>query len=130
MRSLPSPRPLIIVLALALGLAGCASGGGGASGAQPARRGSSNRIVADELATVPSLDAYQAIERLRPTWLRQRSGTPPVVVLDGNRQGGLEVLQSMRATEIQEMQYLDASDATTRFGTGFQGGAILVTSKR
>jgi len=46
--------------------------------------------------------------------------------VDGARRGSLGDLQSILSTEIQEMQYLSAGDATNRFGTGHTGGAILV----
>jgi len=36
----------------------------------------------------------------------------------------------VRAADIQEMRYLNAADATTRFGTNYVSGVILVTTKR
>lgn len=129
MRCFASTRLLVASLALALGLTGCASSGGG--GGTGAPRGSANRIILEELEPVQQLDAYDAVRRLRPMWLRARGGAAPQVLVDGNRQpGGLDALRSIRSSEIQEMRYLSASDATTRFGTGFDGGAILVTTRR
>lgn len=126
MRSYLPKRLLITTFALALGLQGCASGGSGGSSA-----GSRNHIVQEELENLSQFDAYQAIQRLRPAWLRSRGGSEPTIFLDGNRQGGgLNVLRSMRVADIQEMEYLRARDATTRFGTNMDGGAILVTTKR
>lgn len=130
MRSLASPRLLVMSLALALGLTGCASSGGGSEG-DSGPRGTSTRIIFEELEPLQQLDGYDAVRRLRPMWLRARGGAAPQVIVDGNRAaGGLEALRSMRASEIQEMRYLSSSDATTRFGTGFDGGAILVTTRR
>jgi len=130
MRCIASPRLLVASLALALGLAGCASaGGGGAEDGAP--RGSANRIIFEELQPLQQLDGYQAVQRLRPIWLRARGGTMPQVLVDGNRQAGsLDALRSIRAADIQEMTYMSARDATTRFGTGFDGGAILITTRR
>ncbi len=126
MRSHLSKKLLVTTFALALGLQGCASGGSG--GSSP---GSRNHIVQEELDNLQQLDAYQAIQRLRAHWLRTRGGNPPVVMLDGNRQaGGLEVLRSIRVADVQEMEYMTARDATTRYGTNMDGGAILVTTKR
>jgi hypothetical protein len=131
MRVMHSRRLLVATLALALGLTGCASGGGGGGSADGPRRGGSNRIIADELVDIQQLDAYQAIQRLRGQWLRTRGGNPPQVMLDGIRQpGGLESLRSMRIADIEEMRFLSSTDATNRFGTGFDGGAILITTKR
>jgi hypothetical protein len=53
------------------------------------------------------------------------------VIVDGTRQQvGLSILRSIRTFELQGLRYMSASDATTRYGTGFDGGAILVTTKR
>lgn len=115
------------VLILALTVSGCASGGSG-----PERvRGSSDRIIEAELEPLLQLSAYEAIQRLRARWLTTRTGAAPQVHVDGNPQmGGIEALRSLRAAEIQEMQFLSASDATTRFGTNYVSGAILVITKR
>ncbi len=128
MRSHPTPRLLVAMSAFTIALIGCASGGGSTDGAP---RRSSNRIIESELANLESQDAYTAIQRLRPQWLRSRSGAAPVVIIDGTRQQiGLSVLRTIRTSELQELRFLSSSDATTRYGTGFDGGAILLTTKR
>ena len=131
MRLLPMKRLVLTLFALSLGATGCASGsGGGGGGGAP--RGSSTRIVADELATVSQLDLYAAIQRLRPAWLRPGTrGQLPEVIVDGSPQaGGAEGLRSFRSGDVGQVEYMNASDATTRFGTGYTGGAILVTTRR
>ena len=133
MRALPHKRFLIAMLALSVGLVGCASGGGGGGGAESgARRGSSNRIVADELAGVSELDLYSAVQRLRPAWLRAGTrGQLPSVILDGTPQSaGAEALRSFRATDVTSLELMSASDATTRYGTGYTGGAIIISTRR
>ena len=126
MRSHTSRIAMIFALALAFGLAGCASAGGGSS--RPA--GSSmTRIVRAELAELPEMNALQAIERLRRRWL-QRGGDQVQLYVDGSRRSNVRDLESMRSTEIEQMEYLSANDATTRYGTGHTGGAIMVTSRR
>lgn len=129
MRVLPMKRLVLTLFALSLGVAGCASGSGGGGGAP---RGSSTRIVADELATVSQLDLYGAIQRLRPAWLRPGTrGQLPEVIVDGSPQaGGAEGLRSFRAGDVGQVEYMSASDATTRYGTGYTAGAILVTTRR
>lgn len=125
-------RILYASLVLALTLAGCAGGGGGAGTAQTGGRRASNRIDAAELATVSELDLYAAVGRLRPPWLRPGTrGTLPQLILDGSPQsGGVEMLRSMRAGDVTGLEFMNASDATTRYGTGYTGGAIIVTTKR
>jgi len=126
--------PLISVV-LALILSGCATSGSTGS------RGSGNRLTADEIAEVSAITAYEAVEYARPQWLRPRSlragATPsmgsdtggPVVYLDGVRLGTTEELRRLRADSVAEMQYLGPSDATNRFGTNHDHGAILVTTR-
>lgn len=125
MASVVTRRIFLATFALGLGLTGCASGGGGGGG------GSANRITSEQLADMQQLDAYQAIQRLRPQWLRSRGGSPPQVLMDNMRQqGGLDALRQFRVADIQELRYMSSSDATNRYGTGFDGGAILVVTKR
>lgn len=116
---------------VSLGIAGCASSGGTGAGAQPGGHRSSNRIDAAELATLAELDVHQVISRARPGWLRGGpQGQLPVIVLDGSPQtSGPEMLGTFRAADVSALEYMSASDATTRFGTGYSGGAILVTTK-
>ena len=133
MRAHPNRRFFVAILALSLGLVGCASGGGGGGGTDGgARRGSSNRIVADELAGVSELDLFSAIQRLRPAWLRAGTrGQMPAVIVDGTpQQAGVEALRSYRATDATGLELMSASDATTRYGTGYTGGAIIISTRR
>ena len=84
-----------------------------------------------DIAGLSAATAMDVVRRLRPAWLRVRSGgDQPVVYIDRTRRGGLELLNSLAIEVVQEMSYMSASDATTRFGTGHRGGAILVTTKR
>jgi len=114
--------------------AGCSSSGG-RSGA-----GSGNTITQTNIESLgmSSENAYAVIDRIRPTWLRQRGPTSiqdpnsgfPVVYLDGTRFGEVDQLRGIRADLVASIQFLNASDATTRYGLGHVGGAILVVTKR
>jgi hypothetical protein len=109
-------------------LAACSS-----TGAAPGR-GSSNVITRTELNTLDLSTAYDAVQRLRPHFLRGRGSTSirdpnpvlPVVYIAGVKQGGPEALHRVRVSEVEEIRYIGASDATTRYGTGHTGGAIEV----
>ena len=122
----PRLRLLTLLLAAAT-LTACATGG---SGDDDAPRGSRNHIIRAELESLDQLNAYQAVERLRPNWLRSRVGRTPAAIVDGNPSSSLGVLRSIRATDVEEMRFLSASDATTRYGTGYDGGAIAVNMLR
>lgn len=128
MRIRSSKGMLILAMALALGTAGCAAGGSGGT-SRPAGA-TSNRIVRAELEPLGQLSAFRAVERLRPNWLRSRSGDSPVLYVDGSRRGDTGDLGNIMASEIHQIEYMSASDATNRYGTGHAGGAILVQSLR
>ncbi|MDH3457574.1 MAG: hypothetical protein OER90_12120 [Gemmatimonadota bacterium] len=84
-----------------------------------------------DIAELSAATALDVVRRLRPAWLRVRTGgDEPVVYIDRTRRGGLELLSSLAIEVVQEMSYMSASEATIRFGTGHRGGAILVTTKR
>ena len=94
-------------------------------------------ITAEELERANIGNAYHAIERLRPRFLRVRgpssvanaSADRVIVYVDNTRMGYVDVLREIQADDIREIRYLSASDATSRFGTGHTAGAILVTRK-
>jgi hypothetical protein len=100
-----------------------------------------DRIFADEVAARASdaKTAYDIVKRLRPQFLRQRgSGSirnynpvPVRVFVDGILQrSDVSALREIMAHSVVEISYLKGSDATTRFGTGYENGAILVTTGR
>lgn len=126
MRPSSSRNLMVFALVLAFGLTGCASGGGSS---RPAGA-TSNRIVEAEFEGLGQVNAYQAIERLRPRWLQMRGGEEPVLHIDGTRRGDVGDLRSYQISDIEEMEYLSGNDATTRFGTGYAGGVIMVTTAR
>jgi hypothetical protein len=132
-RSMRIRPPLVLVFSM---LAACASGGSGGGGNTGAPRASRDLIVLSEIEGVEVTNAFELIQRLRPEMLRARSGggftsTPTAVVyLDGVRHGDLSSLNSVPKDIIREVRYINAADATTRFGTGHTGGAILITTRR
>lgn len=102
---------------------------------QPA--GSRAQLLADEIDASGARTVHDAISRLRPEWLRRRgrisiqdpNAGEIVVYLDGLRYGGVGSLTTLRAGAVEDITYMDASDATTRFGTGHGGGAILIRTR-
>ena len=109
----------------------CASG---TRGATPAPR-SGNVITRTELDRVPGANAYDAVRQLRPMWLSRPvtpsiNGSNPVMVyVDGQQFGTAADLRNLPTEQIQRIEFISASDATTRYGTGHASGAILVTTK-
>ncbi len=87
---------------------------------------------------VPHSTVYEAVRALRPRWLQARSGASlrsaqrqtAQVYIDGQLRGGLGEMWNLLPTDVQEIRYMSASDATTRFGTNHIGGAIVITTRR
>ena len=119
----------VLALAFLVAVAGCAT--------SPAGSGSRSRnvITAEEIAEIQASTAFDAVQRLRPEFLRRGrvnmssdTQTLPIVYVDDVRYGGVDELRRIRASQVVRIEYLSGSDATTRFGTGHAGGAILVTT--
>jgi hypothetical protein len=91
-----------------------------------------------ELQSAQDRNLYDAIQRLRPTFLRSRqvrsSSTPnpePVhVFVDGTRAEGLETLKLFSPAIVREVHFYEPHQANVRFGTGHHGGLIEVILRR
>jgi len=139
MKPCPSPRTRIHFLAAMAGLslllasAACASG---TQGRSPSR--SSNVIGQEEITASSAGNAFDLIQQVRPSWLRGRGSTSlrdpqpvlPVVYLGEINYGTVESLRGFATNGIQELRYIDATTATTRFGSGHGGGVIQVVLRR
>jgi len=42
----------------------------------------------------------------------------------------MESLRTFRIETVEEMHFVDATDATIRYGGQYQGGVILITTRR
>ena len=122
-------------LVLAFVLSACASStdtpfaeGGGT--ATRAARGNSTLIVRAQLEELSGLSALEAVERFNRRWLSAaRGGGYARVVIDGRDRRELNVLRLLNTDGIESMRFLRSIDATTKYGTGFTGGVIEVTSR-
>lgn len=117
---------------------GCASSGGSSVARQ-----NQNVISSEEITASSATNAYEVIQKLRPNFLRTRGavhGAPVggannietvdlVVYLNENRLGGSDQLRQISTTEIREIRYYSASEATTKWGTGHSAGAIQIVSR-
>lgn len=110
--------------------------------AAAARTRNTNTITASELAESGAQNLYQAVQILRPQWLRARprttmgasssrtggasSADATVVYLDQTKYGGLTTMHQLTLGGVQEMRFYDGVEATNRFGTGHTAGAIVI----
>jgi hypothetical protein len=123
-------RTLLFVALGTLATLGCGASARSAGG-------SGDRITREQLEALGVISTYDAIQRLRPSWLQTRgvfsvsggTGLPRVHVND-SRTGSLDDLRSLPSTSVEMIAYLSASDATTLFGTGYPGGLIEVRTRR
>jgi hypothetical protein len=158
MRRLPAVLSSCLILAAVVA---CASAGGtGASGTSGARvKSNPDVITRAEIDSGNFRDAYDVVQRLRPTWFTKAratssgslsgtqvtggsggmSGVQPtssggglVVYLDNTRMGGPEALRDLPATSVSSLQYMDAATATAKLpgiGSSIVTGAIVATSR-
>ena len=119
---------IALTLAAAAPLAACASSSSGRSSS-----GSRDVISGEQLDAMSTRNALEAVQRLKPTWLRTRGPDasrtfPLAVAVDGVIQGGVRTLASYRCADLDEIRYLPARQAMLRFGDRAAGGAILLTT--
>lgn len=109
----------------------CASASDGRSG--PARDW--DVLTTEEVEASNQTDAYGLIRTQRPNWLRRRGRqsvnltSEIVVYMDATRLGGVASLRTIPINMVMRAEYLDATTATQRFGTGHGMGAIVVFSR-
>ena len=122
---------LLVVAMLAISSA-CAHAGA------KSRQRDPNLITQDEIARITATNAYDAVQMLRPSFLRQRgvpsstSGMPDlaIVYLDGMKMGDVGQLQRIPTVGIVSIRYINAIEANQRYGRGHEGGAILVDTRQ
>ena len=130
------PSLALAVLSLCLPLALAAQDTASAAPEKKIRRDpaiiSQEEIAAEATDT---RDLLELIQRLRPFWIKPARGpssinlgtSQPVVYVNNSRMGSPAVLRQYTATSIREIRHLRGTDASMRFGTDHENGAILVT---
>lgn len=121
----------------ALTFAMIACGGSGAPPSTGSRsiRGPADLITEAEINQGVYQNALEIVQNLRPNMARPRGTTataapvPVVPYMDGVRLQDLSALATIPASRVKEIRYINANDATTRWGTGHSSGVILVTTK-
>ena len=86
-----------------------------------------------EIASAHVTTAYDAIMRLRPTyvsWQRISTGNERrLVYVDGMLMGGLDVLRTMPSADIHEVRLLTNVSGAYGYALNNSGGALLITTK-
>jgi hypothetical protein len=126
----------LVAIAAALGCATASTTNDAGTGTAGVRR-NPNLITAEEIATLNVANAYEAVERLRPNFLRSRGRTTltgaangyPNVYLNRQRYGSIQSLRNIIASTVREIRYYSAGDAGTQFGMDNANGVVEVTLK-
>jgi hypothetical protein len=137
----------------------CASTGGTTGSPGAKAKSNPDVITTAEIDAGNFRDAYDVVQRLRPTWFTKArastsgslsgtqvagsgggmwgvqptsSGGGLVVYLDNTRMGGPEALRDLPATSISSLQYMDAATATAKLpglGSSIITGAIVASAR-
>jgi hypothetical protein len=126
----------LVAIAAALGCATASTTHDTGTGTAAVRR-NPNLITAEEIATINVANAYEAVERLRPNFLRSRGRTTltanaieyPNVYLNRQRYGDIGQLRNILASTVREIRYYSPAEAGTQFGLDNANGVIEVTLK-
>ena len=123
-----------LLLLASLGFVACAG-----AGTQSRSSRQLDVLTRDEIAQAGVGTALEAVEQLRPQFLRPRGGAsirdggtqaPPQVFLDGLEIGGPERLRDIPAAIILDIRYSPNRDTEVRLGSGQYGGVIRVRTIR
>lgn len=92
-------------------------------------------ITVDQIQERGFRNAYEAVEGLRATWLKERPDGLTTqreiqVYLDNSRLGGVQMLRQISTPQIASIRYIDAATAINRWGVDHSLGVIMVISRR
>ena len=104
-------------------------------------------ITQEQIARSGASNAWEALKRNAPqlTYRENRQGQPsvlerrgrsslvlndaPLLFVDGVQMVDLKNLQTIPASQVASIEILDGNDGTTYYGTGAEGGVILIRTK-
>jgi len=123
-------RLLFIPILIAVSACSASTGSKGSSSVDR------STLTREDIQSSGAIDAFVAVQTLRPHWLMKR-GTTTLnqsefikIYLDGNLMGGPEHLRQISTHSIASIRYMDALDATQRYGLDHGQGAVLVYTKK
>lgn len=127
----------VAVLAVLL-VASTAACGARQGSVNPTRR---NLVTRDELLTTNARMVYEALSRVRPSWMTSRGpanmgnvrdaeDAVANVYINGNRMGDLEYLREYYVIDVHEIRFYEPGEAGARFGMGNPRGVIEIIPRR
>lgn len=118
-------RMLVVALASLILLTGCGTKSGAEDTAER-----SWEIRDTQIAETGAVNAWDAVQALRPDWLQSTDRTGafrPVVYVDTERVGHVEHLRSIQASRVLRIRFMDSYEGQRRYGRDHSGGVFLVT---
>jgi hypothetical protein len=123
----------IRVAVMAVFLAACthaSQGGGGGAG--------ENIITEEQIDASGGVTVLDVIQKVRRNFLTDRgktglapgSPTKPSVFVDGIQYGEIESLRTLSARQASTIRLYRAWEAQQKFGNGFVGGVIEITTRK
>lgn len=114
----------LALVAIVAAAAGCASGAGNSStDGSPRVHRSSSVITEEEIASSSATNAYEAIEKLHPEFLRSSGATTsgsdsglPDVYVGTVRYGDPSTLRNIVASNVHEIHFYRGAEAATKYG--------------
>jgi hypothetical protein len=122
----------LLLVPILIAVTACAAGSGG-KGSAPRDRAV---LSMEDIKKTGSMDAFTAVQALRPQWLTKRGTTSfriteyIKVYLDGSLYGGIESLRQITTTSVESIRHMDGLEATQRYGLDHGQGAILVFTRK
>jgi hypothetical protein len=94
------------------------------------RSGGSRVISGEEIQAATASNLFDVVQRLRPGWIQERAGAGgrgyPAVYVGSQRHGGVERLREFDTSNVLEVRFFNAAEASSRFGRGVPYGVIQV----
>jgi len=129
----------VLLLSASMVLTACSSSSSGSAGgvARVSTGGPRDDITRPLIETLAQDTAFRLVQQLRPRWLSARTQATPgnpepayaEVFVDDFYFGRVQSLHQISSNQIERIEYLNARDATTRYGTGYLGGIIRVITR-
>src|SRR3954462_1864490 len=96
-----------------------------------------NVLTAEEIESLNVVNAYEAISKSRPQFLRSRGKSTTktnsvdraLVFMDGVPYGDINSLRGVSVQQITLIQFYPGSNAVTRFGSQYGAGVIEVRTR-
>jgi len=101
-------------------------------------------IEAVDMVDLQVANLFEAVEKLHPEWIRGRQTNAAArdrmsgqvlagnseLFVDGQRQGSIDLMRSMRISEVSFIKFYSASEAQVKFGSRNNTTAIAVTTAK